>query len=453
MDLNEKTLRDSDHNDSIDISTTTTTTSTIVRPITRWTVFAIIFSFVVNVLIVMTVNMAFIYAMTTHLSNDLKTIITIAVSLFKLAWNSIFRLFLSGCLSVFTGQVERVYDGKFMLPFLLFVSIFNNIIVPCLAVAFISSNCFLYVIIPSPAVSASFSLFECVYELFFYTQETTACAAYTTMTYQTSYQPPFDYNYQCSATLLTSFAGLFVYRFAIGRVLIPMFEVFVLKPLHQVLEQRFGADHHVPNLFAKTLTVIHRPDVVNKRTSSVQEDVFPCRQQIVSIITDLAIMLSFGIIFPPLLIIGCGSLWVSTRVQEIILQRLLNLSRSYPCVDEVIEKVNDSCHHCLTLLVNALQSLSMLLAVFWALFLFDSLGESRGPLVAMGMPIALVIFSIIVAAANKYIKVIPIEDMTKGIVSSSPSDSSSKREIEMQESVDHGSRNTNPLHFSKSQVF
>ena len=494
---------------SITSSSTSTTTTTDMNNITidKYTIFIITCSFIFNVIVVMTVNMAFIYAMTTHVTNNIKTIITIIVSLFKLAWNTIFRLIFSCLLSHANSKHYHMnqltndihYDGKFMLPFLLFVSLFNNIMVPCLAVAVISSNCFLYAIIPSPSVSTTFSLFDCVYELFFYTQETTACAVYSTLTYETTYQPPFDYNYQCSSTLLTNFAGLFVYRFTIGRIILPLIEILMIKPLQRLCIQRYGTNYWLSHLCTRMLSVIHRPvelinnSNVNSTSNNVDgndgttmivttwsssndiikskcEDIFPCRQHIVSFTTDIAIMLSFGFIFPPLFLIGFGSLWVSTKVIEYMIHELLRyVQRRCDCRNDeiliiIIDKVNKACHKCLRLLVTAIQSLSIVLAIFWSLFLFDTLGESRGPLIAMWMPITLVSISLIITFRNKHVILpspIDAHHQSGGSMNTIYSERNSvdnnmvrnkNKEIEMQISIDRTFSNTNNFQFNPMYI-
>ena len=451
-----------DRENRVSLSSTTSSSSNHVLYI------VIVCSFILNVLIVMTVNMAYVDAMTvSSLSHTVKTVITIAVSLFKLLWTPIFRVCFTSTLEYFTGTgnvrgthsnanngtpsgAAYQWSGKFMLSYLLFISLFNNILVPCIAIALISSNCFLYAIIPSPTVTTTFSLLECLYSIFQYTEEGIECGLYTTVSYETSYEPPYSYTYQCSSSLLTSFSSLFVYRFVIGRILLPMMELHVIKPLQQYYLQR-GIKHYCVNVLTNMLPVIYRPvlTIDDGRVHGVEEgerekevryeDIYPCYQHIVSFVTDIAIMLSFGLIFPLLCLVGMGSLWVYTWYMEVViseLMRLVNVCRDKSVeggtgLIKILDNTNASCKYCLKLLVISIQSLLVIVAMFWSLFLFDTLGASHGVIDAIWMCVGFICISLIISVRNKYIV---LDDDSNDKRKSD--DTTNRKEIEMQVSVD-----------------
>lgn len=188
--------------------------------------------------VVLIVNFSYVLAL-NHGYNDVSiTFISLAVTLFKLVWSNVFllgqgRLYLEQSLGF---QLHTVH--------VILLSIFNNVLAPYLAEAFVSSNCFLYAITNAPDVNTVyFSLFcyptyicsvvyypstksyntQCEFEVqcdnvASYFNASTLSSAISTNTLNSrllsnSYTPPFHYNYTCSSSLLSAFVYIFVYRY------------------------------------------------------------------------------------------------------------------------------------------------------------------------------------------------------------------------------------------------
>jgi hypothetical protein len=129
--------------------------------------------------------------------------------------------------------------------------------------------------------------------------------------------------------------------------------------------------------------------------------VFRADIRLVSVITDIAIFFTFGTIFPPLAVVGFVSICLHTLTMDVSLGRMLWLARyHYPALhrahrllkwkkenvdisnstvlEEYLKIMNKECHGASQLLSKSLLSLSYLLAMFWSLFLFDTLGDAVG---------------------------------------------------------------------------
>jgi hypothetical protein len=90
------------------------------------------------------------------------------------------------------------------------IAVINKIVIPCVAIAFVNSNCFYYALFSAPPVTA----------------ESLACLnlgtvelCYNILGSQSSdsnitYQPPFIYTYECSSFFLSDYAPVFIYMCA-----------------------------------------------------------------------------------------------------------------------------------------------------------------------------------------------------------------------------------------------
>ena len=87
--------------------------------------------------------------------------------------------------------------------------IFNNIIAPVVATAFIDTNCFYYVLHSQNEIHTSFSFPSCVQYIFL----TGTCDQLSPITLNTSFQAAYTYNYLCTSDLLATFADVWVYMF------------------------------------------------------------------------------------------------------------------------------------------------------------------------------------------------------------------------------------------------
>ena len=115
-------------------------------------------------------------------------------------------------------QSKNLRQG--LLTLLLAISLFNNIVVPCLVVMAIDTNCFYNLAIPCEDIESTYFYDECV------TFRYGSCINKVIAAGNSSFSPPFLYSYQCSASFLTSYAPSIVYVCIISGFIIPTVRYF-----------------------------------------------------------------------------------------------------------------------------------------------------------------------------------------------------------------------------------
>jgi Leucine-rich repeat (LRR) protein len=205
-------------------------------------------------IVILAANISYVAAVDQNLPTVTISLITIALSLFKLLWGNIVVI-------QFFGQYAEHRLGVTLgSSFLQLISLFNNIMAPYLAEAFVSSNCFLYAITPPPTVTSTFygqscilvksnadddqpnSLrYDIVREIYCqpgYSLPTKNFGSYgTVQATSISYTPPFAYSYQCSSALLTAFGYVFVYRYLFSGIIQPLLTLYLKRCQHSYFVQ------------------------------------------------------------------------------------------------------------------------------------------------------------------------------------------------------------------------
>lgn len=273
---------------------------------------------------------------------------------------------------------------------LTWISLFNHIIAPCIAIAFINSNCFYYAIVPATNISTSYIINEC-YQFRITESDVVYCNENTDYR-QLSFTPSYTYSFQCSSSLLSNFAQVFIYRFMISSFVLPLFHVFVKQAqifvyyhpqwkkysfsfinsiLPLVLLPSLGFDFELPsNKFLPTETII------------------------IVFITDISIVIIFGTLFPPIALIGCISIVITSIYHQILYGRLICLassptsSSSLPSSTLAVSSIRMSkrilshilihLQHLDVFLAETLRKLSGIIAIIWAWFVWDIMGDQLG---------------------------------------------------------------------------
>jgi hypothetical protein len=167
---------------------------------------------VTNLAIVIGMNVAFVVMVLTQ-GSFVQFLAQVLVGAFKLVWNTVVTPYMINmCAKYISGTTY--HDAEFITLQVL-MALLNNIAIPCLVVALISSSCFYSVFDPPPPVVSSFTYKTNVRPGLGLTNEE-FFSYYATE--HVSYAPPFAYDYQCSSSLITYYAPAFVYL-AIGAAL------------------------------------------------------------------------------------------------------------------------------------------------------------------------------------------------------------------------------------------
>jgi hypothetical protein len=115
------------------------------------------------------------------------------------------------------------------------IVVFNNIATPLFVTFVVNPSCFYYAIFSAPPITSeyatkSFCDIYVTFYLFDYPYHLYRCNPGETIS--RSYDGPFLYNYQCSLGVLQSYAGAYVYLFAISSFVLPLI-LIALKALEK----------------------------------------------------------------------------------------------------------------------------------------------------------------------------------------------------------------------------
>ena len=224
-----------------------------------------------------------------------------------------------------------------------------------------------------------------------------------------TYNPPFTYNYQCSSSIITSYAPAFVIQCMMHTFVTPMLQ-YAMYTLY--LSATPGTRWH-EMLSAATQPILQpitsppasgTAEVQPMVQTSVYQPYFDANQLLLSLTTYLGILLTFGAVFPPLavaLLLTLYSVLVFTKVK---------LGRFLTSVVELqqTQYINTVENECKSSGIDTIvkRSVWMLITAscwFYTLFLFDTLGDSVGfdnaywvLIVVPIMPLVFYVFSSVV---------------------------------------------------------
>lgn len=442
---------------------------------------------VLNTTVVLTVNLFFVYITTQSLSSDTMLVINWIMSLFKLAWmkfglvriteytlSSPQRQHLQTLQpnhpSMSMGTASSTPDTshhhhasvswrKIKTIFLTSLSIFNNILAPIVAEAFISPNCFYYVIVPPPVVTPSYSYSSCLYRVFYEDSGTIRCGQYGIVHQTSAFRPSFAYNFQCSSSLLATFAPIFLYKFLTSAVLYPTWIAGVIMWQQRLRQQPQQQQHpmsrptdswlltipriwrpydvdDIQHLLAGPATVMTSESMAtadvmhhqinplqSKKISSMRNaaqlpndsidpspidaigttispspppppsskvpvyDFITIEYVVSALIGDLCVVMSFGVVFPVIAIVGTIAIIVDTMILQVGMARLLQRASKSSSGGSL--HAIDLAQHCATLLLQQTHEVGSLIehsygyvigisSVVWTCFVFDTLGDVVG---------------------------------------------------------------------------
>ncbi len=333
----------------------------------------------VNIALVVGVNVAYVYV-AIYRSKSLLVLAQVLLSLFKLVWNNILSAMLLQYASSYfaEGYVERDNSVALETRFttlLVFVALFNNVVIPCLVVAVVSPNCFYNVFVTAPAVSSNYAYEICAV----LDRINGVCTLYVPVISETSYRPPFSYTYQCSSSLVTYYAPAYLTMCIMSGFVMPFFQ-YGLYRLHHCSTPGTTLYVILNARMTRLLKPIREDDV-----SSLLTDYNPIRpffkagRVLITLLTYLALLLTFGAVFPPLAASLCVTLIIVTTVVRLRAGRFLSIAERLE-LSELIHRIDQECRGVgsASVLHNAMWMLITVSCWFYTLFLFDTLGDAVG---------------------------------------------------------------------------
>jgi hypothetical protein len=397
---------------------------------------------------------------------------------------------------------HNLFNEERRIYFLTHLLLFNNVLAPLVASAFVSADCFYYVVVTPPEVQTSYSVFLCAEYLDSLLVEGN-CFSYATFVQNISYLPPFFYSYQCSSALLTSFAAVYLLKYLYIGVLMPLLrlgmkslqEWFYWKHPQLIKGRLFAAicwclyvplrvitpieikkereQHKRSELRKRTTTIVvsnegmkarimemvpvsfrdrskklnnshidsEQTDIENRsikdtndQTAKEQNNekeehgeealsvsltekeqnnekeehgeealsvsltenerdqqkkllimnnhfLFQAKRivnrgsVVLPIISEFTVFITFGAIFPPLAIVVCYTIFITTYFIQLMIGRFLCIAKLQKELGIYITKANEECCNFRRLFLQSIPSISILASFFWGFFLFDILGD------------------------------------------------------------------------------
>eukprot|EP01031_Cornospumella_fuschlensis_P027785 gene27785-33559_t len=191
----------------------------------------------------------------------------------------------------------------------------NNILVPAIAIACVSSSCFYNVFVALDSVTDDYSLVECA--LYLVNFRGTYCVQYGIFQQNVSYDPPYIYSYNCASMITLNFSSVFIYMFIAAGFLLPAAKLAVHTYYHALPH-----NHKTKEFLARHLPEVYRyPRSVTRYNEHLQ--LFFKEKSVVRLVNYLAIVLAFGSIYPPIALMGALTIVVVTYTDEYILGYML----------------------------------------------------------------------------------------------------------------------------------
>ena len=329
----------------------------------------------INLIVVLAVNVGFVYV-SVYQSSDYLVLAQVLLSFFKVVWNN-------QCVVPILRQITKLVSQPMAISkhfetafasLQIFVSIVNNIVIPYFVVLSISPSCFYNVYVAAPALTSNFYYENCIVFSF------GECVAYDTVESSSTYNPPFAYSYQCSSDLVTHYAPAFVYVCIISTFFVPLWNLFgMLSYKHAVPDTNwfFFLQNFFPYIVRPLRSDLDRQSLDAESINI--ETRFYANRVLRLLITDLALLLTFGAVFPPLAIA------FTMTILMLVLRAKLELGRFISTAEETnnVQYIDVIEAECLGVgstgaLRNVTWTLLTISCCFYTLFLFDSLGDSFG---------------------------------------------------------------------------
>eukprot|EP01033_Poteriospumella_lacustris_P011375 gene11375-8093_t len=328
----------------------------------HWPTLALNTAFILaNIVVVVSVNAAYIVAINHQYDGTTLVFISLALSLFKIAWGALLTFF-------YQRVLHHDDENEYTLS-LISLTIFNSIVAPYLADMIISPDCFKYALQSPPAVTSTAAGVPCYYLQAVVYQDfaNVEITSYDQLLASSSPSPPPSTENPLHTTV------------ADGGV-----------PIEGHVQERNGGARDPASPLGLVDASIVAWNLSLLETSLLRKPLNPAQQLRVIVARDFAVLLTFGVLFPPLLVIIALAMVVQIHMIQMLLGRLHAMTpstaspltaatRSYGHrLQQWLQKANLSFADFDRGLWQGLAMSVSVAAVFWSLSLFDILADSDG---------------------------------------------------------------------------
>ncbi len=405
----------------------------------RWVVGMVYFTiFILNVMIMSIADFSYVYIVITY-DTYISSITAFFLAFFRIITNNLLLLkALPWVTTFYSNKIKICHISQHSIhllnnhqysnqdiSFLELLILLNNIVIPIFAVMCILPDCFYNALFSSSRIQTSYTLQTC--NGYVTNDESTSITDpfyfCNPVIQEVSYVPPFIYSYQCSSKIIINYVPVYTVMFLFVSLLSPLFHILchiwynasILRSkdtltFHQrmimkwiipnhIKELQILQNHYLHHYRHYTLQMNQQSDHNNNNhdniiTTSVMSlpvefKIFSKLTLSVNIHSYLAIILSFGILFPPLAFIGYVAINILTIYEESNVARVLLQSISignYSYV-EIVGKEFDGVEGSMSL---TLWSTLFVCCGLYAYIIFDTIGDAIGWLPSL--PLALLMF-------------------------------------------------------------
>eukprot|EP01033_Poteriospumella_lacustris_P000549 gene549-372_t len=366
--------------------------------------------------VVVAVNASYVYLLQRNVKNDDLTAMALLVSFVKVSSNQVGLSF-----------AAKLPSHATLTMWLIAFFSFNNVVVPYLMESFISTSCFRYTTLQSPPmVSSSVKMPMCltVTNPIPYIDNTGEYCFEHRL--EVAYQPSFVYSYGCSSILVENFVPVFLLRYIWSGVSLPLLQVLNDRLLHRYYlggglldaETQGWIDFCLLSWYPTRWKVVREIEhwqmdefqaatVLRLRSA---RDTFDHQKFFVPLVSDFMVLITFGLLFPPLALVvawsmvvhiadywtsmtmlaKCTERWTSKEARAWARAFYVALTREYQQVRPLV--------------VRSRLELWTLVAMFWSFTLFDTLGSSHGMLAGTAVAVLMCIVPVLVHCLDHFLR-------------------------------------------------
>ncbi len=226
-------------------------------------------------------------------------------------------------ISITSSSLPSDFDSSLLttqdIRYLTYMSIVNKVMIPCLAIFFISSSCFYNALVsekPPPAYYfICYNSFDCI----------------NLLGSSVSFTPAFNYSYQCSSAFLTDYVPVFVFMLIASSVLLPAL-TFIMTILYERLKERRSTSRCnelalrvVKSFLPFGWGGVERDQIEFRRRAQAM---ILHRKQLLTLRISYtsSVMFVFGSLFPPLALIATIAIINITMLEEYLTKAMLRQS-------------------------------------------------------------------------------------------------------------------------------
>ncbi len=370
----------------------------------------------INLIIMSFVDFSYVYTVLNY-SASVVTFSALALALFRLLTNNIILWFAlplvyelilmvkTWCTSSTSfarrnaARLDPDYYSSSDISFIENIILFNNIIIPGLAIIFILPDCFYNALFAADNVQSSYT-YESCYQYVGVLSYGHECSQFTETT---EYSPPFIYSYQCSSKIVANYVPVYVLMFILAGIVIPFLKIS-LKLVYDSLQEKnnprmkrtrrfiefflpeyFRAFENaiIPALSETGDSFYPQESMIAGRTLFTGKDkkrqLFSKLTMTVQVNSYLTILMCFGALFPPLALIAALSIFSITYFEELwigwVLTHTRELGLGFGWYEEQIERECEGVEESSNLTIWSTLFVSCGL---YAYMIFDTMGDTAG---------------------------------------------------------------------------